>query len=265
MPSQYQLRLPRPRRRPERLRRPNPLLQAHASADEFGERPLCYRRRLRNFGHFAADARSRRQCADGCPLGACPKGTGHHIRDRSFHGARGARPRRPHRDRRSSAVRNGGDGIPDLGGDRHHPGRSAPGNRWIRLQQDHVDSAVTHRRSGCDANLEHRRSPLDLIPRVLSARSVENLTLFCSRSVGPTSVVQSQQPSGACRVAGLWLAKPRHDAARDTRLWFRHPVLGRRHPERRHARPTRSPRITLTSAGVVPTRDGARLVLGVRF
>jgi hypothetical protein len=33
----------------------------------------------------------------------------------------------------------------------------------------------------------------------------------------------------------------------------------------KHARPARSPRITLTSAGVVPTRDGARLVLGVRF
>jgi hypothetical protein len=32
-----------------------------------------------------------------------------------------------------------------------------------------------------------------------------------------------------------------------------------------HARSARSPRITLTSAGVVPTNDGARLVLGGRF
>jgi hypothetical protein len=35
-------------------------------------------------------------------------------------------------------------------------------------------------------------------------------------------------------------------------------------PER-HARSARSPHITLTSAGVVPTNDGARLVLGGRF
>ena len=32
-----------------------------------------------------------------------------------------------------------------------------------------------------------------------------------------------------------------------------------------HARPARSPRISLTSTGLVPTNDGARLVLGGRF
>jgi hypothetical protein len=32
-----------------------------------------------------------------------------------------------------------------------------------------------------------------------------------------------------------------------------------------HARPARRPRISLTSAGLVPTNDGARLVLGGRF
>jgi hypothetical protein len=36
-------------------------------------------------------------------------------------------------------------------------------------------------------------------------------------------------------------------------------------PAEQHARPARSPRLALTSAGVVPTSDGARLVLGGRF
>ncbi len=36
-------------------------------------------------------------------------------------------------------------------------------------------------------------------------------------------------------------------------------------PAEQHARPARRPRFALTSAGVVPTSDGARLVLGGRF